>query len=155
MIECHFAGDSADFSSFTGKINKGQTCSSVPAVVGRPRSEWIAGELQLVSEEHKYGGTLDDAVIGKLTLADVKVPKYLRRLLPPASWLRNLWNKTMRKIERQLLSRLDEKTAELTCAGWAICESTKFPSSTRPLLCSQNPLIAGSLIHTPLFTQLS
>ena len=76
LIECHFAGDSADFSEFSQvETNKGQELFDHFLDVWCEQGlEWVAGEVQLVSEEHKYGGTLD--IIArrndKLTLADVK-----------------------------------------------------------------------------------
>ncbi len=124
MIECHFNGNVGDFSDF------GQSDIDLGTMLYDKFMRWwdennlvfVASEVQLVSEMHGYGGTLD-LLFRKneaLGLLDVKTSPqiYIKnyRQLAGYEYLHNENNSE--KIEHRVIVRLDKKSPKKTEVRW-------------------------------------
>lgn len=77
LIECELRGEKPDLSEFAPiSVDAAENgyLKFLSWRDGQPGFKWVASELQLVSEEHGYGGTVDILceIDGKLTLLDIK-----------------------------------------------------------------------------------
>jgi Holliday junction resolvase-like predicted endonuclease len=124
MIQCSFTGDVGDFSEFSEvEVNAGQLVYEKFVKVWREQGlEFVASELQLISEEHQYGGTLDIVAKknGQLVLVDVKSSPQIRgSMYRQLAGYENLWNENnSAKIEQRVIFRLDKVDPEKTDIRW-------------------------------------
>lgn len=126
MIHCHFNGDVGDFSDFSAnEIAGGQLMYDKFLRVWSDQDlELVSSEIQLVSEKHGFGGTLDLVArrrkTGKLALADVKSsPNIYPSMILQLSGYEALWNETNEEpIGDRVIFRLDKKDPEKTDIRW-------------------------------------
>jgi hypothetical protein len=112
LITCHFNGDTPDFSEFApDTVEKGHFVFSKFVKEWQERElEFVANEVELVSNAHGYGGTLDLIARDKskdLLLLDIKsspriYPKFFRQVAGYAE----LWNENnLEKISKCYIFR--------------------------------------------------
>ena len=112
LIECWFSDDQPDLSAFSKNAidQGGKIFEKFKTSWSRHGFKWVASEHSLVSETHKYGGTLDIVARdrdGKLVLLDEKSSgriygSFYRQL----AGYENLWNENNdEKISRRMIFR--------------------------------------------------
>lgn len=114
MVECELRGEVADLSEFSpADQEKAANCFKLAmGYIERERFTNIGQEVQLVSEQHGYGGTLDAPCLdrdGKYVLLDWKTSKsiYDEYLLQVSAY-RELWNENHpdKQITRSIIVRI-------------------------------------------------
>jgi hypothetical protein len=120
LITCYFNGDTPDFSEFSKvEIDKGQMVfDKFLETWNESGMEFVANEVQLVSEKYRYGGTLD--LIGRhptkgLTLVDEKSsPSIYGHFYRQVASYKELWNENNPDdpIERAMIFRHGKKSVE-------------------------------------------
>lgn len=124
MIQCSFTGDVGDYSEFSEvEINSGQLVyEKFLRVWDEQCLTFVSSELQLISEEHEYGGTLDIVARknDELVLVDVKSSPQIRgSMYRQLAGYENLWNENnSEKIEKRVIFRLDKVDPDKTDIRW-------------------------------------
>lgn len=126
LVQCYFQGNEGNFDEFSkAEIEKGtQMFEKFKKVWAEQNLQWLASEVVLVSEEYRYGGTLDLIAYNKdgdLTLADVKTsPRIYGHMLRQIAGYEYLWceHHPDDRIQKRVIIRLDKKKPELTDVRW-------------------------------------
>lgn len=124
MVQCHFNGDVGDFSEFSQVEQSGgnMVYQKFLKVWAEQGLEFVASEVQLVSEKHGYGGTLDIIAKknGQYVLADVKSsPRIYGHMYRQVAGYEYLWNENnLAQIEKRVIIRLDKLDPEATDVRW-------------------------------------
>jgi hypothetical protein len=124
LIQCHFNGDISNFDEFSKTEYEGGLLmyEKFQKVWAEQGMEFVASEVQLVSEEHGYGGTLDIVAKknGALVLADVKSsPRIYGHMYRQVAGYEYLWNENNpQKIDKRVIIRLDKVDPEATDVRW-------------------------------------
>jgi len=125
LVTCMFKGDSADFSEFSPvEVNKGtELFKRFERSWAEHELEFVANELPMVSEVHRYGGTLDVMARNKreeLGLIDVKSsPRIYGHFYRQIAGYEVLWNENNdEKIIWKKIFRLDKKDPNADEVRW-------------------------------------
>lgn len=112
MITCHFKNDDADFSDFSQvAIDGGEKIfDKFLNTWAEEEYTYVGNEVELVSEYHKYGGTLDLIARdrkGRLILIDEKSsPRIYPSFYRQVAAYRNLWDENnLEKIHKCVIFR--------------------------------------------------
>ena len=125
LIECWFNQDTPDLCEFSkSAIDAGNLIFEKFKVSwGKNNLTWVASELELVSEEHNYGGTLD--IIAKdqdrqLVLVDIKSsPRVYGQFYRQLAGYEHLYNELHdEKIARRVIFRHGKDDPDDTEIRW-------------------------------------